>query len=259
MQKIYESRQLIHALYTNAQLRLDAYGAMRLFQNVTGEHSIDLGVDYDSMLKKSNAFWVVTKMKIQFTRAPHIFEQALIRTWPLAAKHAGCERCYTLETPEGGSLCARSEWVLLDADTRAIRLPESTCYPMDFDYCTEKVLDKPFLRLRPDFTDGIPYMRRRILPTDIDMSRHTNNTQYARFILDCFPLNFFDQMELTELEIQFRRESREGEELAIYKKQVSDTEYQLAGTNEAGQLVFSACMEVRAAEEMQLENMTAKE
>lgn len=257
MLRIYERWQLLHAAYSNAQMRLDAYGAMRLFQNITGEHSIDLGVDNDSMLCKSNAFWVVTKMKMRFVQTPRMFEQAWLRTWPLAARHGVCERCYTLETPEGGALCARSEWALLDAGTHKLRRPESTCYPVDFDFCTERVLEEPFQRLRPDFTGLQPCMYRRILPTDIDMSRHTNNTQYARFVLDCFPVAFFDEHELAELEIHFLKESREGEELAVYKEQTSSGVYLLAGVNGAGQRVFAACMKVRRADWMQREDIAA--
>lgn len=246
MQKIYEHRQLIHASYCNAQMRLDAYGAMRLFQNITGEHSIDLGIDNDSMLRKSNAFWVVTKMKMRFAQTPRMFAQVWMRTWPLAAARGVCERCYTLETPEGGQVFARSEWALLDAGTRKLRRPESTCYPADFDFCTERVLEEPFRRLRPDFTGMQPCMHRLILPTDMDMSRHTNNTQYARFVLDCFPVRFFDENELAELEIHFLKECREGESLAIYKEETSPGEYLLAGVNESGQRVFTACMKTRA-------------
>ncbi len=246
MQKIYQRPQLLHASYCNTQLRLDAYGAMRLFQDIAGEHALDLGVDFNSMLNKSNAFWVVTKIKIRFVQTPHLFEQGLMRTWPLAAKHGVCERCYTLETAEGGCVYARSEWVLLDADTHKLRRPESTCYPMHFNYCTELVLEEPYLRMRPNIADKKPYMCRKILSTDMDMSQHTNNTQYARFILDCFSSDFFNRREPLELEIHFLKESREGEELSIYKNELSTEDYEFAGLNGEGQTVFTAHMKMRA-------------
>lgn len=249
MQNTYQITRMIHATHTNAQTRLDPYGAMRLFQDITSEHSRELGVDYYTMLHEANAFWVITKMKMHFERAPRIFETAEITTWPLAAQRVSCERCYTLTTSESSSVTARSEWVVLDADTRAIRRPETTPYPIDFDYRTDKILPEPFARLRAKPEGAEPYMMHTVLSGDIDMSRHTNNTMYARFMTDCFSCAFFDEYEVEDVEINFQHESREGETIAIYKLVSGENAYTICGVNEAQKPVFTAWMKLRPVNE----------
>jgi acyl-ACP thioesterase len=248
MQKIYEVRRLIQTSVADSQMRLDPYGAMRIFQDMTELHSLDLGIDAFSMREKSGAFWVVTKMHIRFVRTPKEFEQALVRTWPQAAVHASCPRYYTLETPSGALVQAKSEWVLLDTEKRSIRRPESTCYPADFDFCADTVLDEPFLRLRPDFAKMDKCMTRTILSSDLDMSAHTNNCQYARFVLDCFPSAFWKENEVEDFELHFLNESREGEILTLYGSGLPDGRMLVAGANGQGKAVFAAALRLRKAQ-----------
>ena len=247
MQKIFEVKRHIHTSIANSQMRLDPYGAMRMFQDMTESHSADLGIDYFTMREKSNVFWVITKMRIHYEKTPVEFEEATVRTWPSAAQRVTCPRYYTVETAGGARVEARSEWVLLDMEKRTIRRPESTCYPADFDFCTDTLLDAPYLRLRLDFSAMEQVMARKILSSDVDMSHHTNNCQYARFVLDCFPVSFWDENEVEDFELHFLNESREGETLSICRALLPDGQTLIAGANEQGKAVFAAALRLRPA------------
>ena len=53
---------------SNYNMRLDHI--VSYFQDITGLHSFEMEIDNETMLKLSNAFWVVTKMKLIFHRFP---------------------------------------------------------------------------------------------------------------------------------------------------------------------------------------------
>ena len=57
------------------------------------------------------------------------------------------------------------------------------------------------------------------MPTDIDFTNHVNNASYVRFILNTFKSDFFVKKNVTDLDIQYINECREGDFINIYKKQ----------------------------------------
>jgi medium-chain acyl-[acyl-carrier-protein] hydrolase len=51
--------------------------------------------------------------------------------------------------------------------------------------------------------------------SDLDMNLHANNTRYAQWVLDSLPPGWRRAFELTEYEVNFLAEAREGDSVAI--------------------------------------------
>ena len=59
----------------------------------------------------------------------------------------------------------------------------------------------------------------KIYSSDIDFSKHTNNAVYVRFISNVLSCDFIDKNLITDFEIHYINESKEGQILKIYKKE----------------------------------------
>ena len=59
----------------------------------------------------------------------------------------------------------------------------------------------------------------KVFSSDIDFSIHTNNVSYVKYIVNTLPCEFFEKNQITDFEIHYIRESKEGQVLKIYKKE----------------------------------------
>lgn len=141
------------------------------------------------------------------------------------------------------AITAVSEWVLLDMTTRRLRRFNSTCYPINEEHCEETLFDTPFRRIQTDFDDTDFVYSHVVRASDTDIAGHTNNTVYCRLMLDAFPADFFKDNAITDFEVRYSIESKEGEELSIFKKQDGNL-YHLAVKNPEGKVIVTALMSV---------------
>ena len=64
-----------------------------------------------------------------------------------------------------------------------------------------------------------------IMPTDIDVNLHTNNLKYNVIALDALTLNDLQNKTIKEYEVYFVNESKLGEKIDVYKKQIKNLTY----------------------------------
>jgi acyl-ACP thioesterase len=176
-----------------------------------------MGVDRWSLLKKSNAFWVTTKVKLKINRMPALDEKFAMQTWPLQSTAVKFERDAKICAGKETLVAIKSEWVALDADTHKIRPAKSIYFPK-MKNRTDRAIEGKFANLNFDNNGAQKVYSRTILPTDIDVNGHTNNCNYTRFVLDCFPLAEHKTTQIDTYEIHFVNESHEGDTLDFYRQ-----------------------------------------
>ena len=106
----------------------------------------------------------------------------------------------------------------IDIDTRKIRKINTIEYPKDMEI-KEAFDSEPYYRLVDEFTEAEFVYEQKIYSSDIDFSKHTNNAVYVRFILNVLSSDFIDKNQITDFEIHYIGESKEGQVLKIYKKE----------------------------------------
>jgi acyl-ACP thioesterase len=74
--------------------------------------------------------------------------------------------------------------------------------------------------------------------TDIDMNNHTNNVRYFDWITDCLALKGIEEHHIYKVELNFLRESKEGDALDIFYAQHDKETHIVSGTNQDGKPVF---------------------
>lgn len=195
------------------------------FQDVASRHAMFLGIDDFSLLEKDNAMWVITKTKVKINKLPLWNDDVSIRTWPMGADGVRCNRCYQIIKDNEILINGITEWVIIDATTRTLRKVETTSYPNDIDWITEKSIEEKFRRFKDDFTENDVVYKRLIRSGDIDVTHHTNNVTYITMLLDTFSVKELENMSLKEIEVSYINESFEGETLSIYRKKREDGTY----------------------------------
>lgn len=192
------------------------------FQDVASRHATLLGIDDFSLLEKDNALWVVSKTKVKINKLPRWNDEVIVRTWPMGAEGVRCNRCYQIIKNGEVYINGISEWVMIDATSRTLRKVETTSYPNDIDWITEKSVEERFRRFKDDFTDDDLVYKRLIRSGDIDVTHHTNNVTYITMLLDTFSVKELENMMLKDIEVSYLNESLEGEILSIYRKKKED-------------------------------------
>lgn len=240
----YEKQIKILPCTSNGAKKLGPTEAFGLFQDIATEHSQYMNADYDAMKTKSNAFWVITKTRMHFNREPELLENITIKSWPNLPTSLAGNRNYVIFGEDGeAAVTAVTEWVLLDITTRRLRRFNSTCYPINEEHINDTLFDIPFHRIQCDHDEADFVYSHIVRASDTDIAGHTNNTVYCRLMLDAFPISFFRENVITDFEVRYAIESKEGDTLSIYKKKEGKT-YQLAVKNADGKTIVSASMNI---------------
>ena len=186
----------------DSRKKLQPSAILDYFQDVAGEHAIELGVGRDDILAQ-NLVWVVVRIRYKVLKDIPIYANIKVRTWPLESNRAIFRREYVIEN-EIGEECVlgSSEWVLMHLEKRRIVSAKDLFSPEE-GFLTRKVFEDPSPRIL-DFeteTEGL-----KVVPhfSQIDVNGHVNNTKYANFILDAADL--FDDEIIDSFQIEYHRE-----------------------------------------------------
>ena len=84
MNNFYKYSQTVKYSDTDSRYKIRLDRIISHFQDITGLHSGEMGVDGKTLFKKSNAYWVLTKIKLKIIESPKFNDVMDIETWPIA-------------------------------------------------------------------------------------------------------------------------------------------------------------------------------
>ena len=198
------------------KLRLDYI--LLLFQNIADLHSKEMGIDGETLLQKSDVFWVLTKVKLKITELPRFSDDLTIETWPLKAKGVRYDRDFKLSEEGKTFVMGSSEWCTLDYTTHKLRRVDSVDYPQDMPFREERSGAGELLRVKESVCDADFHHSYRSSFVDIDTNKHTNNVAYLRMVLNCFSPDEFEAIKIDEFQINFLAQTFHDDEIKLYKK-----------------------------------------
>ena len=197
---------------------------MKLFQVATFNHSQKIELDHKTMIDKSNAFWVVTKMKLVLNKEIYSQEKISVTTWTHELGNVRALRDCVFKSGKLVKVKGNAEWCCLDMETRKLRKFSSIIYP-NLEMEKTKNNNLSFTNLREEVTEKDFVYKKTIMSSDIDINNHTNNMVYNRIALDAFNVKELRQMQIKEYEIYFINESYEGDVVEVFKKKVKQHYY----------------------------------
>ncbi|MBR2290529.1 MAG: hypothetical protein IJ867_08185 [Clostridia bacterium] len=220
----YDKEYVLHYSEIDSSAHLSLISSLKFIQNMSTEYFQRMGTDNFTVSTQNNAVWVITKTKIKFFRRPVWKDKIAIRIYSvrLSAIRFSVEICFESEDGEVFAV-SKQEYCAIDIDSRRARKISTISFPSDLEVEEER-FPEDYRRLKEEFEEGEFVYSTKVCSQDIDFSKHTNNVVYVRFLMNIFSCKFLEENEIDEFEIHYIREAREGEELEIYKKEVSDKE-----------------------------------
>ncbi len=197
---------------------------LRLFQIATFNHSQEIGLDHNSMQEKSNAFWVVTKMKLCLNDFVRSQDKVSVTTWIHEVGGVRALRDCVMKIKNSIKVKATSEWCCLDYETRRLRKMNSISYPI-LDMQKTNKLNTVFTNMKEEVDKKDFVYSKIVRSTDVDLNNHTNNLRYNFMALDAFTVNEMKNINIKEYEIYFVNESYEGDKIDIFKKRLKNYFY----------------------------------
>ena len=187
-----------------------------LFQNISVAQSRLFKYDASIMTPKG-LFWVTVRSRIRIHRRPAVNEIVELSTWPEKPDRIRGRRNYTFEKDGKRIIEATSEWAIIDRNTNRLFMINSL-YDDSFEFNQEKLLPEPFHRFTSDFS-GDPFAEYKVKSIDIDFEGHMNNVAYIRALFGLFSRQEIEEMNLHDMEFQYKTPCFEGDTLYWYKEE----------------------------------------
>ncbi len=236
MQSVFEKKFDIRTGDCDCMGNILPSALLDLFQSVAGEHANILNCGFDNLIQK-DLIWVMTKIRYSVIKSPEMYQSVIVKTWPLPAGKIILQREYLITDLKGNVLVkAEADWVTVHSRLRKIQPPVDV-YPLKEDeFCIEQNFSDKMKRISTFETSGEGVAT---LPgyCDTDFNRHVNNTKYANFVLNAFPLK--EGEKITDLQIDYHKEIKSGEKIFLFSQREENNLF-VMGKSADGTLLFTA-------------------
>jgi acyl-ACP thioesterase len=163
-----------------------------------------------SHLAVRNEFWVLAKMHVLINRMPNWTEKIRSETWGKQPELLTAFRDFEFFDKDNQSIIrATSSWHILDMQTH--RPTTLSYFADDFPIVDRYAIAEKPQKIQPPPSNSVRSAIYPVLPSDIDMNQHVNNTRYVQWAMDCIPFEFQKQHFLNEISVNFLSEARIGE------------------------------------------------
>lgn len=180
---------------------------------VATEHADLLGVGYRT-LSLGGCLWVLSRVALEMNRYPAVGETFTINTWIENFNRHFSQRNFDITSADGTVLgYARTIWVAIDMTTRRPANLSS------ISAIASTVIDRPCPIAPPSkihpVTEASIVNDYTIRVADIDFNRHLTSSRYVELVIDQMDLDFYDAHFVSRLEIEYRRETHYGSNVAV--------------------------------------------
>ena len=212
--------QSVNASVTGADGNLSVTGTFQLIQDVITELMGLHKIDNVSVKRDYNAFWVFVKTRVKFFKSLAWNESYTVHAFVSFLSVVKMNVDVELKNAAGEAVFySRTEMCALDISTQRIR--KLSTVGVDGSLLSEgEAVDVQFTKF--DETDLPLTGSVQIQSTNIDFSRHTNNAEYVRLIMNTYSVAETEAMQIKEMEVIFAGQSYEGDVLQIKKAAFSD-------------------------------------
>lgn len=180
-------------------------------EDTAGKHSSIVGCGILDV-PKTNLTWLLLEWKLQVIKRPKYAEKIRVETWSKKSIKCYAYRDFKIfDEKENVIALATSKWVLIDAKKGKIVRIESD-FHQKFDPEPEKSAFKneefSKIHIPEEYKNEIEYVVRR---SDIDVNNHMHNLNYLELAYEILPKEIYDDCELDNVRITYKREVCLGE------------------------------------------------
>jgi len=221
---VLEQKIKIYSYLVGEDMVLTVPSLLSLIQEISSEHVDMCNIGWRK-LKSSNLYWMLSKLYIKVERMPQWSENVLLRTWNKLHETITAYRDYEMVDENGNKLLvATSSWIIFDANSGKIkRLNEfdnNLIAPGNKVAIDENAPKIPKIELIEDCKYN------EVLPSDIDVNKHVNNSNYIKWALDTIPNMYKNNFtKLKDVVVNYLGQAKIGELYGIVSKKIASNKY----------------------------------
>lgn len=223
----YEYTKSFNTSYTTIDRsgKLGLVELMNLNQDMITEFFGSVGSDNKILRQQNNAAWIYTRTKVSLKELPFWNTKTHAKTFISGKSPIRLEvETDLFDENENLLFAAKTEMCAIDFVERKIRKIDTLIFPQDLEV-SESLIQEPFARMKTEFESSDLVYSQKVYASDTDFTNHTNNARYVKYLMNTFDSKFYEEKTVTDFEIQFAKESTEGDELTIWKKETAEREF----------------------------------
>lgn len=181
-------------------------------QETAWTHSAEKGFGYRES-EKRGAGWVIIRQRVEMSRWPDWGDTLTIATWLRPPGPVVVVRDFRFLVGGQPVGQAAAHWITIDQQSRRpipLRFPDQPNI-----FCPEGHLNIEPERLPGLQGDPDVLAEFVVMPSDLDMYRHVNNTRFAQWVVDALPWPVHERLSLRAYQVNFLAEARLGDRVAV--------------------------------------------
>lgn len=211
--------------------RLGLVELMNLNQDMITEFFGSIGSDNATLREKNNAAWIYTRTKVKMNELPFWNTKTKAVTFVSSLSPIRMEvETDLFDESDKLLFAAKTEMCAIDFVERKIRKIDTLEFPKDMEV-TPSNITEPFAKMKTEFESADLVYSQKVYASDTDFTDHTNNARYVKFLMNTFDSMFYEEKSITDFDIQFAKESKEGDSLNVFKKESGDHEFSFSIKN----------------------------
>ncbi len=221
-------------------------GYMNYFQDMVTHYMHNLGKGNDTLPEEYGITWLVTKYKMKVLKAADYTAPIQLKTW-IEPGHMTATLRMGLVISRADEIYAKGsvECALLDIKKQTLTRLSAIDFPTDLAEDESDGMGR-FRRFKKDVSAMQTVYTHRVRYTDLDKANHMTNLKYVDLFLNAFDGKFYRAHPVTDFEIHYLDQCREGASLEVRLQKRSENGYELAGIKEDETLAVYGYMETKS-------------
>jgi medium-chain acyl-[acyl-carrier-protein] hydrolase len=224
---IFQKEYEIASYLVNADGRLGLAHLLGLLQDAASLHAKQLGIGRPQM-EEMGMFWVLTRQSLEISHWPGWHESLRVETWIRPGEGAASNRDFRIYQHQQLIAQGTSAWLALGLGHRRPVIWDRSSILGKLVHADQVPLET---RKIPALTNGHTLRRLVVLPSEIDMNHHVNNTRYAQWVVDACSALTSEQL-IKSYEVNFLAEARADDLLLIEGQEQGNHQLHFQGVRE---------------------------
>ena len=218
---VWKDEYRVHSYQVNMLNQLRCTVLCQFMQESAWHHAEHLKLGYADLMRQQ-LVWVLSRQRVRIHRLPRWQETITVETWPTDRDTLFCYRDFRISDADHQTLAvASSSWAAIDLQTRRLR-PTADYFIPDFAASQERAFEDREMQKIAAAEKAAEQHKRSVRFRDLDPNGHVNNVSYIEWILDGFPLEHWQKMELYEMEINYLAEAFYGDQITLIRNAHTD-------------------------------------
>lgn len=212
---VFQKQRTITSAYIDVSGKMGIAQTVLMVQDNLTENFGALKMD-NFCVNEKGGYWAIYKAKFKFFKRPFWRDKVITTSFPTDNAPIRTYVNTSITTVEGEPIIlAVQEACCLDLERHRPMKLEAVDFPAEGT--PEHFMDNKFSKFPVESEEYQEVYRQKVLPQHIDMSHHMNNIEYVKLALNVFSATDLELCIPAMLELHFMGETREGQEVKIFR------------------------------------------